>query len=131
MRAGLAHVAVVAGDERGVPLIWALLMACTPQVPPVCVDMCAAATELYGGCLDDWGVGWSDAGYDDQAAFRDSCETWAWEVAVLEQDAVKQGTIDQAGSLEPECQARLDVLTAPDATCSAYTEMAWDELPWQ
>ena len=107
------------------------LVACQPQTPAACTSMCASAADLYGGCLEGWGVDWTAAGFDDEAAFVDSCETWAWEMTLLEQDAVERGEIDEGGWLAPVCRERDAAFGAPDATCDAYTSIDWNDTPWQ
>ena len=76
---------------RWSPLLVALV-SCGAEPDP-CTPMCAAATALYGGCLESWGVEWTSAGYDDEADFTESCETWAWSSRLLEEDAGKSGEI--------------------------------------
>lgn len=107
-----------------------LLLACAPQTPPACEAMCASAAALYGGCLADWGADWSAAGYDDEADFLDACATWGWELAVLEQDAVKRGALEATGPAADLCALRDDAFSADDATCATYTETDWGALPW-
>jgi len=106
----------------------ALLVACAVEAPPACEGMCSAAADLYGGCLEDWGVDWTAAGYEDDDAFLHSCATWAWEMQVLEDDAVDRGEA-QGGEIAGLCQDRRDALQAEDATCETYTAMEW-EAPW-
>lgn len=101
----------------------ALLGCAEPDPPAVCAQMCDAAEALYGACLTDWGADWSTAGYDDAEDFRTSCETWGWEMALLEQDA------DKDGWLEATCTTRRDAMAADDAPCSAYTDIDWGASP--
>lgn len=115
-----------------------LLLACATRPDP-CAAMCARAEELYGACLADWGLGWEAAGYEDGADFVDRCETWAWEMRILERAAVRRGELDGTGAVDATCTQREAALSAAiDAAdtgaprdCAAYTDIAWDEVPWQ
>jgi hypothetical protein len=91
-----------------------LLLSCA-QPPPACAQMCQAAADLYGGCLEGWGADWSAAGYVDQADFLDACETWVWEQQLLE-----------TRDLPATCADRTRRYSAPAATCEEYTEDSWD-----
>ncbi|MCO4748018.1 MAG: hypothetical protein KC912_24710 [Proteobacteria bacterium] len=96
------------------------LWACEGPVPPSCDAMCVEAADLYGGCLDDWGLDWTAAGYDDERAFLGSCETWAWEADLV--------TRDQPDWLETTCDARSASFASPDATCDDYTSVDWNDM---
>lgn len=112
------------------PLLIAL-SACAPDAaPPACVQMCAAAADLYGGCLDEWGAGWPDAGYADRADFLGACETWGWEMALLERDAVQGGDTAAEGTLARTCVDRRSAFQADTATCETYTGIDWQAPPW-
>lgn len=106
-------------------------IACQPKVPEACAQMCSAAGALYGGCLDDWGVGWEGAGYADQAEFEESCEVWAWEMALLARDAQKRGVLTDEAALDRTCSDRATALSDPAATCEDFTEIDWNQVPWQ
>lgn len=84
--------------------------------------MCLAASELYGGCLNDWGVDWTSAGYDDADHFEGACQTWAWTTRMLEAEA------ERAGQVDAVCRERRDLFTAGE--CSDFTTVDWSELPW-
>ncbi len=104
---------------------------CAPVLEPdPCEAMCRAAAELYGSCLQDWGAGWESAGYDDEPDFLDSCETWAWEMRLLEEDALQQGVIDEKGQVEATCTERRAAFESDAATCSTYTSIDWNDAPW-
>lgn len=106
---------------RWSPLLVALV-SCGAEPDP-CTPMCAAATALYGGCLESWGVEWTSAGYDDEAHFTESCETWAWSSRLLEEDAGKSGEIDAV------CRERRVLFE--EGECSDFTSTDWSTLPWQ
>lgn len=99
-----------------------VLGACAEQADP-CVPMCRAAADLYGGCLEGWGVEWTSAGYDDEEHFLESCETWAWSTRVLEEDAGESGQIDAI------CRDRRALFE--DGECADFTSTDWSALPWQ
>jgi len=105
----------------------ALALGCGDPDP--CTPMCAAATDLYGRCLDDWGVGWSAAGYDNAGDFRDACETWAWEMQHLEREARRRDPAVK-GQVDATCRTRRDRFSDPDATCEDFTEIDWSRSPW-
>ena len=100
------------------------------EVPESCTGMCQAAGSLYATCLTDWGVDWSAAGYADEADFRVSCETWAWEMSILEADAIDRGALSEPGWLDRTCTERHSAFTAEDAECSTYSEVDWGQTPW-
>ncbi len=106
-------------------------VACETPAPSACTDMCGSAAALYGGCLEDWGVDWSAAGYEDEDQFLASCATWIWEMSLLEADALERGEIEQEGWLGPVCAERHAAFSAEDATCEAYTGVDWNDTPWQ
>ena len=85
--------------------------------------MCATATELYGRCLDAWGVDWEAAGYADAADFASSCDTWAWTSRALEDEAGETGAVDR------ECRERRALLDG--GTCDDFTSLDWSSVPWQ
>ena len=91
-----------------------------PQPPEVCIDMCAAAAELYGSCLDGWGVSWVEAGFESEGSFLGSCETWSWEQSILTEDL---------SVVEGVCSERLDQFEAgiEAGDCTAYTGVDWNE----
>jgi hypothetical protein len=104
-----------------------LMMGCSRPDP--CVQMCASAEDLYGGCLDDWDVGWTAAGYADGDDFVDTCETWSWEMRHLERDARRRGVAER-GALDQTCTARDARFSADDATCDDFTDVDWSQTPW-
>lgn len=115
---------------RLAPLLLALA-ACGDDAPDPCDRMCAAAASLYGGCLEEWGAGWEAAGYEDDRDFLGSCETWAWELRLLEEDAVKTGEIARDGQVDAVCRERAAALSAEDAACEAFTGLDWHTPPWR
>ena len=116
---------------RALPLGIAILLAgCGEQDPDPCVEMCQAAADLYGGCLEGWGLDWTAAGYDDEADYLGSCETWGWEMRALEAQAIRDGDAE-AGAVDGICVERTALLSAEDAECSAYTDIDWNTAPWE
>lgn len=110
------------------PLFALLLLACDGAADP-CPAMCQAAAPLVLTCLEAEGLDWGAAGYADEGAFLESCETWAWQARLLERDAGEEGAVDatceaRAASFE----AALTDPAAPD--CAAWTEVRWEEMPW-
>jgi hypothetical protein len=98
-----------------------------PEAPLVCLDMCQAAEGLYGQCLEDWGLGWPDAGHESGESFVDSCTTWTWELQVLEEEEIQAGQ-DVGGRTQDFCEQRFNTLSANEATCAAYTDQEWGHL---
>jgi hypothetical protein len=110
-------------------LLW--LVGCQQaESPAACDQMCASAAALYGGCLEDWGVDWSAAGYDGEDGFSGSCETWGWEMSLLQEDAIARGVWEESGWLSSVCTERRDALSDEEATCAAYTDIEWNDIPW-
>jgi len=100
-------------------------------IPPACRQMCSAAASLYGGCLEEWGVDWEAAGYDDEDAFVESCTTWSWEMSILSEHALEEELPGASEDwLVETCATRRDAFSADDATCSAYTDIEWNNVPW-
>lgn len=113
------------------PLLLLALTGCAPDpAPPACVQMCAEAAVLYGGCLEEWGAGWEAAGYADQQDFLGACETWAWQMGLLEEDAVQAGEAGAAGATLRACRTRATAFADPAATCETYTGIDWNTPPW-
>lgn len=111
-------------------LLGLLLLACEAEAPDACERMCVSAEALYGGCLEDWGAGWDAAGFQDHRDFLDACETWGWEMRLLEADAVKRGELEQEGAVDRLCSLRYQQLSDPEAVCADYTGMDWNAVPW-
>lgn len=103
-----------------------LLGACAPSAPESCEQMCGAAQALYQDCLETWGTDWQAAGYDDAEDFGASCEAWGFELALLAQDSPVD---DAAEQLEATCEERRQALR--EGTCDTYTDIDWNELPWE
>ncbi|MEC7947359.1 MAG: hypothetical protein VX265_07295 [Myxococcota bacterium] len=117
--------------QRIVFILCVPLSACVSDAaPPACVAMCEAAAALYGDCLTDWGADWSAAGYADEEDFLGACETWGWEMSLLEADAVDRGTEAARGSVARTCRSRRAAFADPDASCDAYTGTDWNARPW-
>jgi hypothetical protein len=106
-----------------------LLLGCA-DAPDACDAMCDAGAALYGGCLEDWGVAWSAAGYADEEDWRAACDAWTWEMALLEQDAVARGRA-RGGELLALCAEREALWIDDGATCTDYTSVDWSEVPWE
>jgi hypothetical protein len=99
------------------PLFLALLAGCgeVPEVSWICADMCDHATDLYGTCLDDWGLDWTAAGHEDADAHLESCEVWSWEQSLL------HGT----KKVNAVCTERASIFHHGD--CSDYSDIDWNE----
>jgi hypothetical protein len=107
-----------------------LLVSCGTPDPDPCAEMCAAATQLLGLCLDEWNADWSAAGYADAPDHFDACETWAWELRTLEADAAARDVARAEGAVDRTCVSRRDAFTAPGASCETYTTVDWNARPW-
>jgi len=116
---------------RSALLLVTLTTCADDGVPEACVEMCAAGAAVYGACLEDWGVSWAEAGHEDRSDFLGSCETWAWEMSLLEADAVDRGAPGAEGATAEACDERRAALRAPDATCEAWTDVDWSTPPWE
>jgi hypothetical protein len=105
------------------------LLACDPPADP-CAQMCAQAAAVQCGCLETWDGEWSDLGYTDQEDFYESCQTWAWEMRILERDAVQRGEIDEAGQVDAVCEERTAQLSTSGFSCKEWRGMDWSVTPW-
>ena len=94
--------------------IWFLAAACSSP-PESCEAMCQAAEQLTGSCLKDWELDWNAAGYEDEDAFQNSCDTWVWEQEQLIEAAQRRG--DSVTNLEETCSKRTQFLNSDAATC--------------
>ena len=109
-------------------LLLLLWPACADQDP--CPQMCSDATGVYGGCLSSWGADWQDAGFLDARAYFHSCETWVWEMRLLEREARARGKVDQLGHVDAFCVDISEQLTHSGATCDDWTAIDWETQPW-
>ena len=113
---------------------WLFLLAVTAcaeeDIPVVCEQMCLSAASVYGECLAEWDVEWSATDYDDKQAFIHSCETWAWEMEKLQNDAVRNGLIAETDWLKSTCTERHALLSKDESICSDYTDIDWNNTPW-
>ena len=91
--------------------------------PDPCEETCDQAQRLFEACLDDWGIDWTDAGYQDADDYLDACLTWAWEMRTLAADAGDPGAADSL------CEERTTELET--GTCDAYLAIDWAYQPWQ
>jgi hypothetical protein len=105
------------------------LLSCV-EAPEPCVDMCAEAAAVQCGCLESWGSDWSDIGMESQQDFYARCQTWAWEMALLEKDARSRGVLEDAGVLEDVCEERTEALQDPELSCEEWSAMDWSVTPW-
>ena len=104
------------------------LLSCA-QDPDPCDDMCAVAASVQCSCLDEWEADWTDIGYRDQAGFFGSCQTWAWEMRLLEEDALSRGEVEALGAVDRSCESRTSVLEDAQG-CDDWTAIDWSTTPW-
>ncbi len=105
---------------RVVPVfVW--LAGCASAADP-CVPMCAQAAEVYASCLEEWDTDWAATGFQDADDFSAGCETWTWELRVLDEDVGGDGA-----SVDRMCTTRRASLST--LTCDEWTELAWDDSP--
>jgi len=99
--------------RRTIGLLLALWGGAGCGAPPAaCEALCDHSTQLYGACLDEWGLDWVDAGYADAAAYTNSCDTWVFEEQRLDRDAGE-------GDLEATCV----VMDAALTDCNSWFEV--------
>jgi len=111
-------------------MIWVLfkLFACEAGDP--CAAMCSASTRVYGACLEQWEASWEAAGHADARAYFHSCETWAWEMRLLERHAKKEGQSQHTGAVDSVCQQHeADLLESSDP-CATWVDFDWENQPW-
>lgn len=94
------------------------LLACDAP-PEACAQACAAAAVAMQGCLAEDGLGWEAAGYADEAAFLDACDTWAWEQLQLAREA-GQGR----AALGEACEVRAEDIE--QGTCEEFMALDWN-----
>ena len=88
-----------------------------PTASTPCTRMCAAATDLYAGCLEDWGLDWSSAGFEDARGHRESCEVWAWQTT----------EIHGADTIDAICDERAALFH--NGACDDYASIDWNDAP--
>ena len=84
--------------------------------PSVCDEMCAEASLRFEECLEEWGQGYEDRGYDDAADFDNGCHTWVWEQTMLV----------HISDLEDACANRLELWRTD--TCDTAIAQAWTSV---
>ena len=87
--------------------------------------MCESAEVLTRDCLFEWDLDWDAAGYEDEKAFQNSCETWIWEQQQLISAAENRG--EEQTDLADVCASRYKVLASDSATCEQMG--LWSEEP--
>lgn len=110
--------------------MWWLLSCQSVSPPASCDALCVAAAEHQRACLVEWGVEWDAAGYEDEADFLLSCQTWAWEMSLLEADAVANGVLAQPGTLAETCTDWTTAYAETDMTCASELPVDWHTPPW-
>ena len=105
---------------RFLPVLF--LGSCTGAEEDSCEDMCLAAADLYGGCLQEWGEGWETAGYTCREDYIHSCNTWAWETKILATDVGAEEVVQEV------CLDRAALFESGE--CSDYTSVDWNEDLW-
>ncbi|MEE2750118.1 MAG: hypothetical protein VX519_01705 [Myxococcota bacterium] len=107
-------------------LYWLLLPSCAPTLE-ACDDMCRAAANAQEACLSEWGSEWEDLGYVDRSDYLNSCDTWAWEMHLLEKDA---RVPNAPNATEEICLDRQEWLDSNSFTCESWQDVDWNETPW-
>ncbi|MCB9745196.1 MAG: hypothetical protein H6740_21585 [Alphaproteobacteria bacterium] len=85
---------------------------------------CDAAALSWGACLEERGLSWSNVGYADADAFRESCEVQAWEWTRLEREEAEPG-VTEATCAQREAPLR----EAPG--CESWEAVDWQAPPWE
>ncbi len=109
-------------------LSWLLFLSCT--TPDACNGMCQAAADVQEVCLSEWEAQWEDLGYADKSDYLNSCDTWAWEMHLLEKDAQQNGLFNPSSSVHEVCLERHDGLESEALTCESWLSIDWNETPW-
>ena len=109
-------------------MVLLLFTACNTADP--CAAMCSAASRVYGGCLSHWGAEWRDAGFEDARDYFHSCETWAWEMRLLERSALKRGAVDEGGHVDAQCVDLEQRLLSDEMSCAEWSAIEWEAPPW-
>ena len=104
-----------------------LLISCGVKAEPSCLELCEQTATAYDSCLQQQDLDWQATDYSGRDDFIGRCETWAWELSMLERDALKRGEIEQP-QVDGACQER-NVVMAESEPCDAVTT-AWSAVPW-
>lgn len=83
--------------------------------------MCRDAAVLQGGCIAEWGLDWQAVGYDDEQAFVEACEAWAWQTERLPTPG--EDWTDET------CRARGAAFRDAEATCMTFVDVDWNDVP--
>ena len=110
-----------------VPLAVGLAGCARPPDP--CAAVCARAAAAWRACLHARGQGWPDAGYADERAFLDSCDTWAWELRQLEADAEAAGAVDAFCADASATLRDAPDTGGPEGACAAVGAVDWAWSP--
>lgn len=103
----------------------ALFGGCVPAAPAECLTLCDAVAEATSACLEAEELTWAAKGYDDEADFLASCETWAWEQAQL-----AQGDLDELGERCAASEEAVRALPTPPS-CAEITATRWSSPSWE
>ena len=110
--------------RRSIDLAVACALVCClgcGGAPPVCEQMCTAALDTVGACLDEWGLDWGDSlGYADAEDHANWCATYVDEQ--LELAAARWGS-EGYGRVEQVCADQEQLLA--DRPCDGYHD-SWD-----
>jgi len=109
-------------------LFWLLLSSCS--TPEICDDMCKVAADMQESCISEWTAQWTDIGYTGKSDYKHACETWAWEMHLLEGDAQKAGNQSASDATEEICLERLEWLQSESLDCDAWQSIDWNGTPW-
>ncbi len=107
-------------------LYWLLLSSCDPAVD-ACDGMCQAAANAQEACLSEWEAQWVDFGYADKPDYLNACDTWAWEMDLLQKDAQPN---DATSTAQEICLERHNWLGSETFTCESWLSIDWNETPW-
>ena len=104
-------------------LLLLAFFACDPAPEP-CLAMCERVVAQECGCLAQWDAQWSELGYSDQEDYFEACETWVWQMRLLEEDA-------GSDALDGHCQDWTETLDAGPMECGQWAESDWSDIPWR
>ena len=105
------------------------LLSCSDQPQP-CAGFCQASSKLYDQCLRDGGASWEDSQWNSQEGYLHSCQTWQWEMLLLEEDALNRDELSEP-FLQDYCQEKEQLFLAEEATCTDFSDLNWSSPPWK
>ena len=111
------------------PLLLYTFLSCSEDPQP-CEDFCKASASLYDYCLTEGGASWENSQWQSEESYLQSCQTWEWEMLMLEEDALSRGELSEP-FLSDYCTEQEKKFRSDSALCTDFTELDWSRPPWK